>query len=322
MIQVQVNTQGKRVLIAGANGFIGKYLLRSLHKQGFLLNVLQRKSSKPSPDSFVLNQSELNEESARIYSWSPDQKKIDLDAVRNVDVVLCLNGASIGKLWTRSHKRKMINSRINSATTIVEAISQLKPEERPAVILGSSAIGFYGDRGNEILAENSCKGQGFLSDLCLAWEEEFNQAQKLGVRVVNIRTGLVLHPSGGMLKTLAPSYRLFGGITFGQGDNWMSPISLSDYSAALEFCIEHDQISGPVNFVVPSPVTAREFTKISAKHWNQRSFLKLPRVLLAILPGNMGKEMIIASQRVVPEKLLSHGFLFSSPTVNEIYERF
>lgn len=319
---MQVNTQGKRVLIAGANGFIGKHLLRSLHKHGFLLHVLQRRSSKQSPNSFVFDQSELNEGSARIYSWSPDQKKIDLDAVRNVDVVVCLNGAPIGKLWTHSYKRKMINSRINSASTIVEAISQLDPEERPAVLLGSSAIGFYGDRGNEILAENSSKGQGFLSDLCLAWEEEFNQAQKLGVRVVNIRTGLVLHPSGGMLKTLAPSYRFLGGVTFGQGDNWMSPISLSDYSAALEFCIEHDQISGPVNFVAPSPITSQEFTKVSAKHWNRRSFLKSPRLILAILPGNMGKEMIIASQRVVPEKLLSHGFSFSAPTVSEIFNQF
>jgi uncharacterized protein (TIGR01777 family) len=294
-----------RIVLAGVSGFLGQGLRRRLSEHGNDLTVLVRREPTDA-------------EEAR---WDPDAGVLDAGVVRGADAVISLSGAGIGdKRWTPDYRAFLRTSRLGPTGTIAAALSALPAEDRPASWLSASAIGYYGERGDQPLPESATAGTGFLADLVAQWEAATAPAAKAGVRVVQLRTGLVLAASGGMLKRLVPLFKLGVGGKLGSGRQYQSWISLADELSAVEYLLGDPSIDGPVNLVAPAPVRNEDFAAELGRVLHRPAFLPAPKLALELVIGGFADEGVLASQRVVCERLADSAFEFQHADLRSALE--
>lgn len=287
------------IAITGASGFIGTALARSLTAEGHRVVPVVRREA--GPDAI---------------GWDPAAGTIDAGALEGLDAVVHLAGESIASgPWTAAQRRRITESRTAGTRLLAGALAGL--QRPPAVLLSGSAIGYYGDRGDEVLPEGADHGSDFLADVCVAWEAATEPAEAAGIRVAHLRTGIVLDPAGGALAKQLPLFKLGLGGRAGRGDQWMSWITLADEVRAIRFALDHD-VRGPVNLVAPAPVTNAEFTRALGAALHRPTFLTVPR-LVRHLPLGIGDflgSLLFVSQRVEPAALGSAGFTFEHATID------
>lgn len=293
-----------KLVLAGGSGFIGRALCARLIEQGHSLTLLTR-SRSPAP--LLPGQTWV--------TWNPESTGDWQRTLDAADGVINLAGEPIaGKRWTAAQKSKIRSSRINTTRALVTAIG--KAENKPKFLLNASAIGYYGARGDEVLTEESVPGNDFLSRVCVAWEQEAEQAAAYGLRVIRLRTGIVLGNGGGALAKMVPPFKLFVGGPLGSGTQWMPWIHLEDEIGLIQFLIENYHARGAVNATAPYPVTMREFCKTLGNVLHRPSWAPVPAFALRVLLGEMA-ELLLASQRVIPAKAQSLGYQFKYPTLHE-----
>lgn len=284
----------KRLGITGGNGFIGTRLQQRARECGKEVTIFSRHLE--------------DKKETRFFST------ITVPDLTSIQCLIHLAGEPILGIWTREKRRRILESRREGTRRIVEAIAQ--SSNPPSVLISGSAIGFYGDRGHEALDESSPPGNGFLSEVTQVWEEEAMKASRYGVRVVLLRTGLVLGRKGGFLRLISPLFRYGLGSTLGSGTQEMSCIHLDDLVALILYCCADPLIAGPINAVMPSPLTNREFTEALATTLRRPYFLKLPAFLLRMTLGDLS-HLLLDSQHVEPKKALANHFEFRYPTVSQ-----
>ncbi len=283
-----------RVLISGASGLIGSALSAHLKGAGHEVHALVRRK----PD-----------EAQGEVGWNPYAGVLDSSRLEGFDAVVHLAGDSIAARWTEARRKSIRDSRVRGTKMLAEVVSLLP--NKPKVFVSASAIGFYGDRGNEELTERSPIGTGFLPEVCAEWEAGTKPAMEKGIRTVRLRTGIVLSSKGGALAQMLTPFKFgLGGVT-GTGRQWMSWISLTDEVAAIHEAIVNPELSGPVNLTSPFPVTNREFTKTLGKVLGRPTLFPLPGFVVKLLFGEMGEKLLLEGQKVLPKKLTDLGFRFS-----------
>jgi hypothetical protein len=290
-----------RILIAGSSGLIGAALSKALQAQGHTLARLVRRSA---------------DNSKREVYWDPERGSVDKAPLVDIapEVVINLAGESIAQgRWTERKKVAIRDSRVNGTRILSEAIASL--ESKPKVFLCASAVGYYGDRGDEVLLENSGSGNNFLASVCQEWESATEPARKAGIRVVNIRTGVVLSKKGGALKKMLLPFKLGAGGVIGNGRQYLSWITLEDLVQTYLFAMQHPEISGPMNAVAPHPVTNKQFTKALGKALFRPTLLPLPASTARLIFGEMAEELLLASARVQPGILEGAGFQFQQSEI-------
>jgi hypothetical protein len=284
----------KTIAVTGASGLIGKRLVASLEGSGRKVLRAVRREVR---------------DAAREFHWDPTRRQIDRDKLAGVDGVVHLAGANVaGKRWTKAYKQLLLDSRVDGTQTISETIALLEP--KPRVLACASAIGYYGDRGDELLDESSASGEGFLPELCRQWEDACGPARDAGIRVAHMRIGVVLSPEGGALAKMLTPFKLGLGGVMGDGRQYMSWIALDDVVRAIEHVLDHDEHSGPVNLVAPTPATNREFTKTLGKVLSRPTVLPMPAFAARLAFGEMADELLLSSTRVAPAVLQASGFDF------------
>ena len=294
-----------RVLVSGSSGLIGSALITSLKGTGARISRLARVSTVPGTS-----------DEERI-AWNPAQP-ISPDAVSGFDAVIHLAGESIVGRWTAGKKVRLRESRIPSTANLARALAQAR--SRPPVFLSASAIGYYGDRGDEILTEDSSAGTGFTADLAHEWEQASLPAIEAGIRTVQMRMGVVMATTGGALPRMLPAFKLGVGGRLGHGHQWMSWIDLKDVIGAIQHILRSDLLHGPVNFVAPKPVTNEEFSKTLGSVLSRPAILPVPPFAARLAFGEMADELLLSSQRVEPARLISSGYPFRFPTLRRSLE--
>ena len=286
------------VLITGSTGLVGSALVRELSDRGHDVTRLVRPSTEGGGTG-----------EAR---WDPESGIVSLGKGRRMDAVVHLAGENItGLAWTPERKATIRESRIKGTRLLCEALLRL--ERPPGTLVCASAAGYYGDRGDEVLREESPPGKGFLAGVCREWEEATGEAARRGIRVVNLRIGMVLSVEGGALAKMMPAFRAGAGGRIGSGKQYMSWIALSDLVGVILYALATDTLSGPVNAVAPGPVTNREFTKALGRVLGRPTVAFLPAFAARLLFGEMADELLLASARVVPAKLVASGYRFRFP---------
>jgi hypothetical protein len=280
-----------RILVTGASGPIGSALLPSLSTLGADVTRLVR--GRPAGE--------------RQIQWDPEQP-VPPESVSGFDAVIHLAGESIMGRWTEAKKENIRNSRVHGTQNLAQALAGAS--QKPRVFVSGSASGFYGDRGDEILREDSRSGGGFLPKVCREWEAASQPAADAGIRTVNIRSGVVLTPTGGALEKMLPPFRLGLGGRLGSGRQWMSWIHIQDIVGAIHHILKTDSVQGPVNMVSPKPVTNSEFTRVLAGVLSRPAIFPVPVFALRTLFGRMADEVLLASQRVEPARLAASGYSF------------
>ena len=293
-----------KVLITGSTGLLGTELQRSFTEKGYDLLLASRK--EPKDEHHI--------------QWSIEDGFTDPDKLEGVDVVVHLAGENVSGLrWTDEKKKAIRDSRVLGTRNVVDAISKLK--NKPKVFVASSAIGFYGERGEEEVTESSAAGDNFLAGVCKEWEAESRRAEDAGIRTVLLRTGIVLSKDGGALATMLTPFKLGVGGVVGSGKQWMSWISLEDEIAVINYVIENENIRGAVNAVSPNPVTNHDFTKTLGEVLYRPTFLPLPEFAVSMIFGEMGDALLLASTKVMPKRLEDAGFEFKYPNLKEAIEK-
>ncbi len=284
-----------KVVLAGASGFLGKALTTDLRAHGHeIVSLVRRTPTNPQERE-----------------WHPERAELDPAVLAGADAVICLSGAGISdKRWNAAYKRELRDSRIQPTSTIAATLAGLDEAERPKTFLSASAIGFYGERGDQPLPEGASRGEGFLANLVVEWEAAAEPAAAAGVRVATLRTGLVLAASGGLLKLLVPIYKIGIGGKLGSGKQYQAWITLEDEIRAIRFILENDAITGPVNLAGPAPVRNEEFSKALASILHRPAVFPTPAFGIRIVLGEFADEGALVSQRVIPEVLTEHGFTF------------
>ncbi len=302
------NHKGLRIAITGATGMIGRRLTGAYGTNGNRLTLFARKP-------FQIHQAH------KISLWNPDQRMIDVADLEGQDVVIHLAGKNIAAAhWSEAHKRGVLESRVRSTELLCKTLTQLK--QPPKVLLSASAIGFYGNRPpDEDLDETSPAGDGFMSEVCRQWEAATKLAEDAGIRVVNLRTGLVMSPSGGTLAKMLPLFRLGLGGKIGSGEQVMSWIALEEIPSALLHIVQQSTLSGPVNLVAPNPVTNATFVKLLAKVLTRPAFFGLPTFGAKLAFGEMAEELLLSGARIVPRKLLESGYQFAFPELEDTFRQ-
>ncbi len=279
-----------RVLVSGSTGTLGTHLLNSIPYE-----VWRLVRSRTEGENLIF--------------WDPEGGHIDDPSLlEGFDAAVHLSGENIVCRWTEEKKNSIRRSRVHSTRYLVNLFSGLK--HPPKTLIGASAIGYYGDRGEERLTEHSAVGSGFLPDVSREWENEANRASDLGIRVINLRTGVVLSPEGGMLSSLLPLFKMGLGGVVGSGGQYLSWISIEDLSRIIIYLLEHGEVNGPVNAVSPNPVTNRQFTAALASVLRRPAWFSVPAFAVSLFFGEMGRSTMLAGSRVFPEKLLSSGYEF------------
>lgn len=289
-----------KVLITGSSGLIGQALLRCLSAEGHEVRGLSRNIvAKDSPH------------------WNPEEGIINLEGFSNIDVVIHLAGDSlVGGRWNEAKKSRILTSRVKGTELISEFLAGLNP--KPKVLISASAIGFYGDCGDNTVDENSERGTGFLAEVCHQWEGSTKPAMNAGIRVVNIRTGMVLSSSGGALKKMRMPFKLGLGGIIGSGRQYMSWVSIEDVCQMIQYVMTNDSIRGPVNLVSPHPVSNQEFTKNLGQVFHRPTIFPLPAFMARLIFGSeMANELLLSSARVVPQKLIDKGYVFRHSELEE-----
>jgi uncharacterized protein (TIGR01777 family) len=286
-----------KIAVTGATGFIGSALLALLKRAGDEVVVLRR------PDD-----------------WNSETGAVNQAVFRNIDAVVHLAGESIASgRWTGVRKARILDSRIKGTKLIAETIASM--ETRPSVLISASAIGYYGDRGSELLREESGPGVGFLPDVCKQWEAATDVASRKGIRVVHLRTGLVLSKNGGALPRMLLPFKLGIGGRIGSGNQFWSWISLDDECAAIQHCLQATALHGAVNLVSPSPVTNTEFTKTLGRVLGRPTIFPLPALAARLALGEMSDPLLLASARVEPAKLQASRFVFRNRDLRATLEQ-
>jgi len=283
-----------KVLVSGASGPIGRALLPALQERGYETAQLVRCPA--------IGTSQIQ--------WDPTQP-VNPDSVSGLDAVVHLAGESIVGRWTAAKKAAIRDSRVLGTSHLAEGLA--KATKPPRVLVAASAIGYYGDRGDEILREDSTPGQGFLAEVCQQWEVATTPAAQAGIRVLHLRIGMVLSPAGGALAAMLTPFRLGFGGRVGNGRQWWSWIDVRDLVAAILYVIESASLHGPINAVSPNPVTNLEFTRALATLLSRPAIFPLPAFAARLALGQMADELLLASQRVAPTRLLASGFQFCYP---------
>ncbi len=292
-----------RVFITGGSGFVGRALTKELLANGHEVTILTR-SRKGKED--------LAEE-VQLISGDPTQPGNWQEEVSKADTVINLAGASIFTRWNQAAKDRILNSRVDTTRNLVDALAT-PLESGQRLLISTSAVGFYGFRGDEKLDESMPPGDDFLAVVCREWESEALKAEDYNVRVVITRFGIVLGPGGGALKRMLPIFRFGLGGRLGKGDQWFSWIHSTDLGRAASFVIDHTDISGPVNFTAPEPVTNKGLTEALGKALRRPAVLPAPAFLVKQVLGEFGT-MLLDGQRVEPRKLQASGFEFNFPTI-------
>lgn len=292
----------RRIVISGASGFLGSALARRLKSEGTTIQRLRRGTRAAAPD----------------IAWRPEAGQIDAASLDGADEVINLAGAPITQRWSERHKREIVDSRIKATGLLARSIAELR--RPPRVFVSGSAIGIYGNRGDEELDESSAPGSDFLARTATAWEEAAEPARVAGVRVVLMRTGIVLSPSGGALGKLLLPYKLGLGGRVGSGSQWMSWIGLEDWVSAAVFILA-GELAGPVNLVAPNPVPNAEFATTLGRVLSRPALIPVPEAAIDLLFGEMGHATLLASQRVHPRRLIEGGYEFSYPTLEQALRR-
>ena len=279
-----------RILVSGVSGPIGAALLPSLKTGGYEVTRLVRGA--------VTGDNQI--------SWNPS-RPISPDMVSGFNAVIHLAGESIVGRWTKTKKTNIRESRVAGTTALAEALAQAK--DKPEVFVCSSAIGYYGDRGNEVLNEQSKPGVGFLAEVCRQWEAATHAAASAGIRTVQMRTGVVLSPRGGALGAMLTPFKMGLGGRIGDGQQWMSWIDVQDMVGAINHIMNSD-LRGPVNMVAPKPVKNVEFTKTLARVLSRPAIFPMPAFAVKLAFGEMGETVLLGSQRVEPSQLVMSGYPF------------
>ncbi len=282
-----------KVLISGSTGIVGTHIIDTISSDSSEIWRLVR--SQTQGENLIL--------------WDPKGGYVENpNLLEGFDAVIHLSGENIVSRWTEKKKNSIRQSRILSTRYLVNVFSGLR--NPPKTFICASAIGYYGDRGEEVLNEDSVPGSGFLSDTCCEWENEANKASDLGIRVVNLRIGIVLSSRGGILGSLLLPFKMGLGGVIGSGDQYISWISIEDLPRIIVYILEHEGIRGPVNAVSPNPVNNREFTTKLALVLQKPAWFSVPSFAIRLFFGEMGRCTMLASSMVFPEKLLSSGYEF------------
>ena len=290
--------QPTTIAVTGATGLIGSALVARLRAGGHVVRRLVRSA---------------REAQAGDVPWNPEAGTLDPAALAGCDAIIHLAGAPVAQRWTASHKRDIRESRVQGTSLLAKAVAGMPV--KPRVVLSGSAIGYYGDRGDELLDERSAPGTGFLADVGKAWEAAADPIAQAGVRLVLLRTGIVLSPNGGALEKMLPPFRLGLGGPMGSGRQWMSWISLGDHLRAMEHVLVTEGMRGAVNLVSPNPMTNASFATTLGRVLRRPALIPLPAVALELMFGEMAEATILAGQRVTPHALTASGFKCAEPTL-------
>ena len=284
------------ILITGATGLIGKRLVQELTAEGYSVLKAVRRPARHDDE----------------VRWIPERNDFDTTRLAGIHAVVHLAGANVaGQRWSDPYKQEIRESRVKGTRLIAQALAGL--DDKPRVLVCASAIGYYGDRGDELLTEDSPPGKGFLPEVCTAWEDSCQAARDAGIRTVNTRIGVVLSKNGGALKSMLLPFKLGLGGVVGKGTQYISWMEIDDIARALRFVLETETISGPVNLVAPHPATNREFTKVLGTVLGRPTIVPMPAFITRLLLGEMGEELLLSSTRVKPEKLQQAGFAWQYP---------
>jgi len=289
-----------KVLITGATGFLGRHLCRRLGAEGHELWALARDVRRARAQVPAL---------AHVHVWDALAGQPSPEALRGVDAVVHLAGETIAGRWTPGKKRKIYDSRVLGTRHLVEGLAQLDPAERPRALISASAVGYYGDRGDELLTEDVPPGTSFLSKVCQDWEREAQRAEELGLRVVRLRFGIVLGPGGGALQTMLPLFKLGLGGPLGSGRQWWSWVHLDDVVGLITFALENEALIGAVNATAPNPVRQGEFARTLGRVLRRPAVLPAPAFALRLALGEFAGELL-ASTRAIPQKAQEMGYRF------------
>ncbi len=283
-----------RVVVTGASGLVGTALCTLLRTRGHHVDRLVRRPARPEAGEI---------------RWDPAHGSIDAASLEGTDLVVNLAGESIAAgRWTPARKRAILESRTQGTRLLCETLARL--DRRPQALVSASAVGYYGDRGEEWVTEESAAGAGFLADVCKQWEAATLPAREAGIRVVNLRIGVVLSTAGGALARMLPTFRFGLGGRLGAGRQYMSWITLDDLVAAIEHLLFASQTAGPVNAVAPNPVTNAQFTKTLGRILRRPTFLSMPAFAVRLALGEMGEAVLLSGVRAKPARLLADGFSF------------
>ena len=281
-----------RVLVSGASGLLGSALVSFLEGGGHSVTPLVRSASAGAG-----------------VVWDPAAGVLPREHLDGFDAVVHLAGESIaGGRWTEERKARIRDSRVDGTRLLAGALAKL--ERPPAVLICASAIGYYGDRGEQELDEDSAAGSGFLADVCREWEQAAAAADEGGIRVVNLRLGMILSAAGGALAQMLTPFRWGGGGVLGGGRQYMSWVSIDDVVGAVDHTLRRDELRGPVNVVSPTPVTNREFTKTLGRALGRPTLLRMPAFAVRAAFGEMGDALLLSSTRVLPKRLIDTGYEF------------
>jgi len=290
-----MTTANQTVVITGASGMVGTALGAKLREAGHKTLSITRKAS--SSDSIL---------------WDPATGMKDPSKLEGVETIVHLAGENIAAgRWTAALKDRIRRSRVEGTRNLVKSIAAV--QQRPRTLVCASAIGYYGERGEVILDEDASAGTGFLADVCRDWEHEAQAASDLGLRVVNVRIGVVLSPKGGALAKMLLPFKLGAGGVIGSGKQYWSWIGLHDLVRIISFCVENEALKGAVNGVSPNPMTNYDFTKGVGRALHRPTIFPLPAFVAKLALGEMANDLLLASTRVIPKKLQDHGFQFDYP---------
>lgn len=292
-----------KVLITGSSGMIGAALAESLVANGH--EVIRLRRQKLTDDSPM---------------WDPENGVIDLADVRDINAVVHLAGENVAKgRWNSQKKGRILHSRVMGTKLLADYFSAA--DYKPDIFVSASAIGVYGNRGDELVDETSEPGSGFMADVCKQWEAATASASDAGIRVAHARIGVVLSTRGGALKTMLLPFKLGLGGVIGAGKQYMSWVSLDDVVGMIQFLIAHNSLQGPVNLVAPNAVSNREFTKTLGRALHRPTIFSLPAFVARMAFGEMADELLLASTRVLPKKLIDSGYQFLHPELEEAFEQ-
>jgi uncharacterized protein len=292
-----------KICITGSTGLIGAELCSSLSKRGHNVLRLVRSKTVREPNTAY---------------WDLSRRVIEKERLEGLDAVVHLAGRNLECRWTNKNKQEILESRVNSTDFLTRTLAQLnKP---PSSFLCASAIGYYGSQGETILNEDAPAGDNFLAEVCRKWEGACKPVQEAGIRVVNLRFGLVLSTKGGALRRMLIPFRLGLGGKIGNGKQFMSWVSLVDVVDVVEHCLQTKSLEGPINVVSPNPVSNKEFAAALAQALGRPSFLAFPGYFVGLLFGEMGQSLLLSSNRVIPTKLLNSGFRFSHEKLEDTFQ--
>jgi uncharacterized protein len=289
----------RRIAIAGASGFIGSALAKHLEEMGHAVIRIGRREDARHGN----------------IKWDPEKGELEPAGLAGVRVVINLTGENIAQRWTPESRKRIIDSRVRTTDLLARTIVKVDPH--PRVLVNMSAIGYYGDTGDDEVDEESPPGKGFLADVVRAWEGAADPAREAGIRVVHPRAAPVLHPAGGMLAKLVPIFRMGAGGVIGSGRQWLPWISRTDAIRALAWASLHESLGGPLIVASPAPVRNAEFTKSLAQALHRPAFAVVPEFAVKLMFGEMGEETVLSGQRAMPRQLVDSGFQFDHPTLDQ-----